>query len=99
MAKVVAKLWPDTFVNHFQPNVGMAAVTALEDAGWRVEIPAGDLCCGLTWVSTGQLGVAKKVLSRTVARLARRPRRQAPWRTALPVWRNCRHNALVRRRG
>lgn len=70
MAKVVAKLWPDTFVNHFQPNVGMAAVTALEDAGWRVEIPAGDLCCGLTWVSTGQLGVAKKVLSRTVARLA-----------------------------
>jgi Fe-S oxidoreductase len=43
----------------------MAAVTVLEDAGWRVEIPAGDLCCGLTWVSTGQLGVAKKVLSRT----------------------------------
>ncbi len=63
-------LWPDTFINHFHPHVGMAAVRVLEDAGWRVDIPSGDLCCGLTWVSTGQLGVAKKVLSRTVARLA-----------------------------
>ena len=63
-------LWPDTFVNHFHPHVGMAAVRVLEHAGWRVDIPSADLCCGLTWVSTGQLGVAKKVLSRTVARLA-----------------------------
>ncbi len=63
-------LWPDTFTNHFQPHVGMAAVAVLEEAGWRVEIPSGALCCGLTWVSTGQLGVAKKVLSRTITRLA-----------------------------
>jgi Fe-S oxidoreductase len=28
------------------------------------------LCCGLTWISTGQLGVAKRVLARTVRHLA-----------------------------
>jgi Fe-S oxidoreductase len=29
-----------------------------------------DACCGLTWISTGQLGVAKKVLRRTATALA-----------------------------
>ena len=28
-----------------------------------------DLCCGLTWVSTGQLSVARRIMARTVARL------------------------------
>ena len=63
-------LWPDTFTNHFHPHVGMAAVTVLEKAGWRVEIPDGTLCCGLTWVSTGQLKTAKKVFQRSAAALA-----------------------------
>jgi Fe-S oxidoreductase len=63
-------LWPDTFTNHFHPHVGMAAVRVLEDAGWRVQIPAGPLCCGLTWISTGQLATGKRVLARTVRRLA-----------------------------
>jgi FAD/FMN-containing dehydrogenase/Fe-S oxidoreductase len=63
-------LWPDTFTNHFHPHVGQAAVQVLEQAGWRVEIPAEPLCCGLTWISTGQLATAKRILSRTVARLA-----------------------------
>jgi Fe-S oxidoreductase len=35
-----------------------------------VEIPDGPLCCGLTWISTGQLATGKRVLQRTVARLA-----------------------------
>jgi len=63
-------LWPDTFTNYFHPQVGQAAVQVLERAGWRVEIPAERLCCGLTWISTGQLGLAKRKLSRTVKRLA-----------------------------
>jgi Fe-S oxidoreductase len=45
-------------------------VAVLEDAGWQVEIPAEPLCCGLTWISTGQLGTAKRVLRRTVNQLA-----------------------------
>ncbi len=63
-------LWPDTFTNYFHPHVGQAAVSVLEDAGWAVDIPAGPLCCGLTWISTGQLRTGKRILGRTVARLA-----------------------------
>jgi FAD/FMN-containing dehydrogenase/Fe-S oxidoreductase len=63
-------LWPDTFSNHLHPHVGQAAVEVLEAAGWRVEVPDGALCCGLTWISTGQLATGKRVLARTVARLA-----------------------------
>jgi FAD/FMN-containing dehydrogenase/Fe-S oxidoreductase len=63
-------LWPDTFTNTFHPHVGRAAVEVLEGAGWQVDIPLEPLCCGLTWISTGQLKVAKRVLRRTVRRLA-----------------------------
>ncbi|MGC1288876.1 MAG: FAD-linked oxidase C-terminal domain-containing protein [Streptosporangiaceae bacterium] len=70
-------LWPDTFTNNFHPEVGKAAVSVLEDAGFRVELPAKTLCCGLTWISTGQLGVARRVLNRTMAAL--RPALQAGW--------------------
>lgn len=63
-------LWPDTFTDCFHPHVGRAAVAVLEDAGWAVTLPPRALCCGLTWVSTGQLTTAKKVLSRTVRALA-----------------------------
>ncbi|WP_256258299.1 (Fe-S)-binding protein [Saccharopolyspora antimicrobica] len=51
-------LWPDTFTNHFAPHIGRAAVDVLEDAGLRVAVPPQPLCCGLTWMSTGQLGMA-----------------------------------------
>ncbi|HEX3489150.1 MAG TPA: FAD-binding and (Fe-S)-binding domain-containing protein [Streptosporangiaceae bacterium] len=63
-------LWPDTFTNYFHPSVGIAATAVLERAGWRVEIPAEPLCCGLTWISTGQLATGKRHLARTVASLA-----------------------------
>jgi Fe-S oxidoreductase len=67
-------LWPDTFTNSFSPEVGRAAVELLEDAGWRAAVPLRPLCCGLTWISTGQLGVAERVLRRTVKVLAPRLR-------------------------
>lgn len=63
-------LWPDTFTNRFDPEIGHAAVRVLEDAGWTVTIPGADLCCGLTWISTGQLDVAARVLRRTLTHLA-----------------------------
>ncbi len=63
-------LWPDTFTNYFHPHVGQAAVEVLESAGWRVELPSQPLCCGLTWISTGQLATGKKVLRKTVEALA-----------------------------
>jgi len=62
-------LWPDTFTNNFHPSVAVAAVAVLEDAGFRVELPEKALCCGLTWISTGQLGMARRMLNRTMAAL------------------------------
>lgn len=63
-------LWPDTFTNHLAPQVGQAAVKVLEAAGLRVVLPPKGVCCGLTWVSTGQLDRARTVMRRTVDALA-----------------------------
>ena len=62
-------LWPDSFTSYLAPQVGVAAVAVLEDAGFEVVLPAGPVCCGLTWISTGQLGVAKRVLARSLRSL------------------------------
>ncbi|MEV0612526.1 FAD-linked oxidase C-terminal domain-containing protein [Nonomuraea sp. NPDC050404] len=62
-------LWADTFTNNFDPRVGRAAVGVLEAAGFEVRVPPVTLCCGLTWISTGQLGVARRVLARSVRAL------------------------------
>ena len=59
-------LWPDTFTNYLDPQIGRDAVTALEALGYQVEVPSGPVCCALTWTSTGQLDQAKKVLTRTL---------------------------------
>ena len=71
-------LWPDTFTNHFSPRIGVAAARVLEDAGWTVVVPQQALCCGLTWISTGQLQVARRVLRRTLEVLQPYLRRGAP---------------------
>jgi Fe-S oxidoreductase len=63
-------LWVDTFTDHFDPEIGRAAVRVLEDAGYAVQIPQQPVCCGLTWISTGQLDGAKKQLRRTLDALA-----------------------------
>ncbi|GIH19902.1 FAD-binding and (Fe-S)-binding domain-containing protein [Rugosimonospora africana] len=63
-------LWPDTFSNSFDPGIPAAAVTVLEAAGYRVVVPQDTVCCGLTWISTGQLDIAKRVLRRSLRTLA-----------------------------
>ena len=55
-------LWVDTFTDHFSPEVGRAAVIVLENAGYQVQLTDKAVCCGLTWISTGQLDGAKKQL-------------------------------------
>ncbi len=62
-------LLPDSFTNHHDPLTGIAAVEVLEALGYRVALPTARVCCGLTWHSTGQLGVAARVLSRTLGAL------------------------------
>ncbi|MFC5139184.1 FAD-binding and (Fe-S)-binding domain-containing protein [Actinomycetospora rhizophila] len=63
-------LWPDTFTEFLHPRAGADAVRVLEAAGFTVRLPDRELCCGLTWVTTGQLGVAARVLGRTLDALA-----------------------------
>jgi len=62
-------VWPDTFTNRFAPEIGRAAIALAEDAGWHVSMPTAPLCCGLTWISTGQLNIAKRSLRRTARAL------------------------------
>ncbi|OBA76149.1 dimethylmenaquinone methyltransferase [Mycobacterium sp. 1554424.7] len=71
-------LWPDSFVNNFEPEVGKAAVAVLESAGFEVDVPRRTVCCGLTWISTGQLKVAKRVLRRTLTALRPALRNSTP---------------------
>jgi Fe-S oxidoreductase len=59
-------LWTDTFTNAFDPDVGLAAMRVLEDAGYAVHLTDRQVCCGLTWISTGQLDGAKRQLRRTL---------------------------------
>ncbi|WP_432752904.1 FAD-binding and (Fe-S)-binding domain-containing protein [Streptomyces sp. JL2001] len=66
-------VWPDTFTNHLSPEVGRAAVRVLGAAGVRVGLPPGRVCCGLTYVSTGQLDRARKVMRRTLDALGDGP--------------------------
>ncbi|MFI5688485.1 FAD-binding and (Fe-S)-binding domain-containing protein [Streptomyces sp. NPDC051636] len=63
-------LWVDSFNNHFTPEVLMAGVTVLENAGFQVQVPNGTQCCGLTWITTGQLGIARRIAGRTTNALA-----------------------------
>jgi len=63
-------LWVDSFTDHFAPEVAHAAVRVLESAGYTVQVPDDDTCCGLTWITTGQLDAARRILGSTVASLA-----------------------------
>ncbi|MEC3958120.1 FAD-binding and (Fe-S)-binding domain-containing protein [Nocardia sp. CDC153] len=59
-------LWIDTFTDAFDPEIARATVAVLESLGQRVTIPDRRVCCGLTWISTGQLDDARKRLRATV---------------------------------
>ena len=63
-------IWADTFTDHFLPQTARAATAVLEAAGLRVGVIPDDACCGLTWITTGQLDRARKIVEKTVATLA-----------------------------
>jgi FAD/FMN-containing dehydrogenase/Fe-S oxidoreductase len=58
----------DSFTKGFRPEVAGAALRVVEDAGHCAEVRT-DVCCGLTWISSGQLRQARKRLSRTATAL------------------------------
>ncbi|HET7736310.1 MAG TPA: FAD-binding and (Fe-S)-binding domain-containing protein [Nocardioidaceae bacterium] len=55
-------IWLDTFTDRFAPGAAAAAARLLESLGQRVTVTGGDQCCGLTWISTGQLDEARRRL-------------------------------------
>ncbi|SMC33757.1 FAD/FMN-containing dehydrogenase [Janibacter indicus] len=63
-------LFVDSFTDHFSPQVGRATVAVLREAGCAPFVPAEALCCGLTFISTGQLDAAKKTLTEAAHVLA-----------------------------
>jgi FAD/FMN-containing dehydrogenase/Fe-S oxidoreductase len=60
-------LWPDTFNNHFHPQVAQAAIEVLRYAGWRVRIPKASVCCGRPLYEFGYLDDARRYLQRALA--------------------------------
>jgi len=63
-------LFADSFSDSFAPEVAESTVRVLRAAGYEPRLPSGSVCCGLTWITTGQLDAAKRILARTVAALA-----------------------------
>lgn len=65
-----AVLWADSFSETMDTAGARAAVRLLEDAGYTVVVPEEPACCGLTWISTGQLDGARKRLTDLLGVLA-----------------------------
>jgi FAD/FMN-containing dehydrogenase/Fe-S oxidoreductase len=71
-------LWPDTFNNHFHPETAIAAVEALESAGFSVSIPSAPVCCGRPLYDYGLLPMATRMLTGLLATLAEEIRLGVP---------------------
>ena len=64
-----ALVWADSFSQTLDDAGARAVVDVLEANGFA-PIVAPDACCGLTWITTGQLGGAKKRLRKLLGALA-----------------------------
>ncbi len=62
-------IWADSFTDAFLPDSGRAAIRLLAAAGLTARVIDEDACCGLTWITTGQLTKAQRIVARTVATL------------------------------
>lgn len=71
-------LFVDSFSDAFSPAVAEATVKVLRSAGYEPTLPDAGTCCGLTWITTGQLDAAKRILGRTVTQLAAAARDGVP---------------------
>lgn len=55
-------IWVDSFTDAFAGNQLAALLTVLADAGYDPQVIGEDACCGLTWITTGQLDGARRQL-------------------------------------
>ncbi|MBV8831539.1 MAG: hypothetical protein JO108_20210 [Acidobacteriaceae bacterium] len=61
-------LFNDTFMNHYEPEVGIAALESLERGGCDVNV-VRPCCCGRPFISQGLLAEARERASTTVEQL------------------------------
>lgn len=59
-------IWADSFTDHFAAETGEAALALLAAAGIEAKVIPERACCALTWVTTGQLDQARKILGASV---------------------------------
>ncbi len=57
-------LFADTFTEGFAPSQGLAALRVLRAAGFTVEVPRADLCCGRPLYDRGFLKQGRRLLGR-----------------------------------
>lgn len=65
-ARPPVKVWVDSFSEHLDGAGARATVAVLEQAGYEVDLVGPGACCGLTYISTGQLDAARARLRRTM---------------------------------
>ena len=63
-------LWPDTWNNYYHPQTMAAADRVLTQAGFRVHIPKGHICCGRPLYDFGLLSAARRYLAKVLDRMA-----------------------------
>jgi len=71
-------LWPDTFNNYFHPETAIAALECLEAAGYEVDLPRTEVCCGRPLYDSGMLDRAKHLLESTMVVLEEEIRAGTP---------------------
>ncbi|NLC97557.1 MAG: FAD-binding protein [Actinomycetales bacterium] len=62
-------IWADSFTEYFSTAAGKAALVVLADAGYSVTVLNRPQCCGLTWISTGQLDTAREMVQAAIEQL------------------------------
>lgn len=62
-------IWADSFSRGLDQRGVKAAMRLLSKAGWQVFLAPPDTCCGLTWITTGQLKGARRHLEKLLERL------------------------------
>lgn len=67
-------LWDDTFVRHYDPHIGKAAVVVLEHLGFEVRLLHGRQCCGRPSFSQGDLRRARRLGQHNINLIARNPK-------------------------
>lgn len=71
-------LWDDCHISYHEPEMGVAAVTVLEAAGYEVMLIRDRKCCGRPMISKGLLKESRQNAEHNVARLAPFAKRGTP---------------------